>query len=136
MEATLRNVEVRQSHTCTNHFELLREENRHHLADSQERLQVMQEQENVITDAYQAFRLLNDTEKGIFSQQYKNWSGTIHTAACLPKRQKAWFAVVWNRDPVVFDFADWLKGNDFNAKRVLGKVNTDLPFVHTQKHVH
>src|SRR5699024_4500772 len=49
VEATPRSVEVRQSHACTNHFELLKSENRHHLAESYERLSVMQEQGHAIT---------------------------------------------------------------------------------------
>lgn len=135
VEATPRSVEVRQSNVCTNHFELLKDENRRHLTDSYQRLEAMQSQGQEITDAYQAFRMLNDTDKGVFSDQYKNWSGTIHTSGYLPAEQKVWFALGGDREPVVFDFATWLKGDDFMTKRVLGEVNTDLPFVHMDKAV-
>ncbi|MEN1969246.1 C45 family peptidase [Lentibacillus sp. N15] len=135
VEATPRSVVVRQSNVCTNHFERLTDENRHHLADSRERLEAMQKQGKELTDVYQAFRMLNDTNKGVFSKQYKNWSGTIHTSGYLPKEQKAWFALGGNREPVVFDFAAWLEGKDFMTKRVLGEVDTDLPFVHMDEHV-
>ncbi|WP_106494625.1 C45 family autoproteolytic acyltransferase/hydolase [Lentibacillus sp. Marseille-P4043] len=135
VEATPRSVEVRQSNVCTNHFELLKDENRHHLADSYKRMDAMQAQKDNIMDGYQAFRMLNDTDKGVFSKQYKNWSGTIHTAGYFPKQQKAWFALGGDREPFVFDFAKWLEGNNEKTTRILGEVDTDLPFVHMDENV-
>lgn len=136
VEATPRDVKVRTSDVCTNHFELMTDENRHHLTDSYDRLETMREKGRNVLDVYDAFRMLNDTDRGVFSNQYKNWSGTIHTAAYLPKQQKAWFALGGDRGPVVFDFAEWLTGKVFNTTRILGKINTDLSFLHMEKQVH
>ncbi|MFB4168545.1 C45 family autoproteolytic acyltransferase/hydolase [Virgibacillus sp. JSM 102003] len=133
VEATPRGVEVRQSNVCTNHFEIMKDENRHHLEDSYRRMDAIRAQQQNATDAYKAFRMLNDTEKGVFSNQYRNWSGTIHTAAYFPKDLKAWFALGGDREPVVFDFAAWLRGGKIAVKYVLGEVDTDLPFVHMEK---
>ncbi len=135
VEATPRKVEVRQSNVCTNHFELLKDENRHHLTDSYKRMEVMEMQQHTIIDGYQAFRMLNGTDNGVFSKQYKNWSGTIHTSGYFPKQKKAWFALGGDREPVIFDFAKWLEGEAFTIKRVLGEVDTDLPFVHMDENV-
>ncbi|MGF7015863.1 putative choloylglycine hydrolase [Ornithinibacillus bavariensis] len=135
VEATPRSVEVRKDNMCTNHFEILTHENRHHLADSFKRMEAMEGHKRNITDAYQAFRMMNDSDKGVFSEQYKNWSGTIHTSVYFPKELKAWFAIGGDREPVVFDFNKWLEGKMFMEKKVLGEVNTDLPFVHMDKNV-
>ncbi|WP_373895347.1 C45 family autoproteolytic acyltransferase/hydrolase [Virgibacillus natechei] len=130
IEATPRGVEARQSNVCTNHFELLREENRHHLDDSYKRMQAMKQQKSKVNDGYQAFRMMNDTDRGIFSDKYKNWAGTIHTAAYFPKQRKAWFALGGDREPVIFDFDRWLAGERITTRRVLGEVDTDLAFGH------
>lgn len=70
--------------------------------------------------------MMNDSDKGVFSNQYKNWSGTIHTSAYFQKELKAWFALGGDREPIIFDFGKWLNGEQINLKRILGKVDTDL----------
>ncbi|PAV28086.1 acyl-CoA--6-aminopenicillanic acid acyltransferase [Virgibacillus profundi] len=135
VEATPRGVEVRKSNVCTNHFELLKDENRHHLDDSYKRMEAIKKQESKVTDAYKAFRLLNDPDKGVFSTQYKNWAGTIHTSAYFPKQKKAWFALGGNREPIIFDFNQWLRGENMKTKQILGVVDTELPFVHMEANV-
>lgn len=135
IEATPRSVEVRRSNVCTNHFELLKDENRYHLDDSYKRMNAIKQQQGEATDAYKAFRMLNDTDKEVFSTQYKNWAGTIHTSAYFPKEKKAWFALGGNRKPIIFDFGKWLSGEKVTAKRILGEVDTDLPFVHMESNV-
>lgn len=133
VEATPRGVEVRQANMCTNHFEILQHENRYHLDDSYQRMEAMRSGRHQVTDAYQAFRMLNDTDRGVFSDRYKNWAGTIHTAAYFPKEKKAWFALGGDREPFVFDFAKWVQGEDVVTKRILGEVDTDLRFLHMDK---
>ncbi|WP_164670072.1 C45 family autoproteolytic acyltransferase/hydolase [Virgibacillus doumboii] len=135
VEATPRGVQVRRSNMCTNHFERMKDENRHHLDDSYKRLEAIKKQQKDATDGYKAFRMLNDTDKGIFSKQYRNWAGTIHTAAYYPKQQKAWFALGGDREPMIFNFKSWLKGEQVKTKRVLGEVDTDLSFVHMDENV-
>lgn len=135
VEATPRGVEVRRSNVCTNHFELMKHENRYHLDDSYKRMDAIEEQKGQVTNAYQAFRMLNDTDKGVFSKYYKSWAGTIHTSGYLPKHKKAWFALGGDREPLIFDFHTWLQGENITTKRILGKVDTDLPFVHMESNV-
>ncbi|WP_064094008.1 C45 family autoproteolytic acyltransferase/hydolase [Rossellomorea aquimaris] len=131
VETSPRGVEVRPSNICTNHFEVMKGENRNHLVDSMRRLSVLKESQ--VSDAREAFRLLNDKDKGIFSDLYGSWAGTIHTSAYFPKDLKAWFALGGNREPVTIDFARWLLGEDVNMKRMTGEIETDIPFVHMDK---
>ncbi|WP_163970992.1 C45 family autoproteolytic acyltransferase/hydolase [Oceanobacillus halotolerans] len=134
VETSPRHVEVRQSNVCTNHFEQLTHENRHHLKDSYKRLETMQHHQKDISNPTEAYRLLNDTDKGIFSKEYKNWAGTIHTAAYFPKTLKAWFALGGDQDPIEFDFNEWLNGKDLSQQQITGEVDTTLPFVHMDQH--
>ncbi|WP_404458118.1 C45 family autoproteolytic acyltransferase/hydolase [Oceanobacillus kapialis] len=135
VEATPRAVEVRQSNICTNHFDILRDENRHHLDDSYKRFNAIEQQKENIMKPYQAFRMLNDMDKGVFSTKYKQWAGTIHTSVYFPRAGKVWFALGGDREPMIFDFQQWLQGKKIPAKRILGEVDTELPFVHMEKNV-
>lgn len=132
VETSPRNVIVRRGYTCTNHFEMMQEENRHVLEDSKQRLDVLNRHPGLSGD--EAFRLLNGTDQGVFSKLYASWAGTIHTSAYFPKELTAWFAIGGDREPVVFDFARWLAGEDFPLTKVYGEVDTDLPFVHMDDH--
>src|SRR5690625_6614436 len=104
----------------------MKHENRYHLDDSYQRMEAIQSQQSQATDAYQAFRMLNDTDRGVFSSQYKNWSGTIHTAAYFLKKKKAWFALGGDRIRLIVVFAYWLQGEIVTKKCILGKLVTDL----------
>lgn len=128
VEATPREVIVRQSNACTNHFETLKHENRHHLTDSERRLEAIRN--NPASNAYNTFRLLNDTDKGVFSNLYSSWAGTIHTSAYFPKEMKTWIALGGDQEPTEFDFGAWLQGKNIEATRITGEVDTDIPFVH------
>ncbi|WP_407270938.1 C45 family autoproteolytic acyltransferase/hydolase [Radiobacillus sp. PE A8.2] len=130
VEATPRGVEVRQSTMCTNHFEMMKHENRNYLLDSQRRLDVIRDQQPFIEQAEEAFRLFNDSDKGIFSKEYKNWAGTIHTAAYFPKQLKSWMALGGNQVPREIDFGAWLKGENVKNEFVHGEVDTDIAFAH------
>nr|WP_039807737.1 C45 family peptidase [Jeotgalibacillus malaysiensis] len=130
IETSPRGVAVRESNVCTNHFEIMKEENRNHLVDSMKRLDAMNTHRDQLKTAYDAFRLMNDSDKGVFSDLYSQWAGTIHTAGYLPTEMKTWFALGGDREPVEFDFAKWLDGEDTLLEKIIGEVDTDIPFVH------
>ncbi|UOR13513.1 C45 family autoproteolytic acyltransferase/hydolase [Halobacillus amylolyticus] len=130
VEASPRGVAVRQSNVCTNHFEIMTKENRNHLVDSMKRLEAINNHRDELGGAHDAFRLMNDTDKGVFSKQYSNWAGTIHTSGYLPREMKTWFALGGGAEPVEFNFAKWLRGEDVELERITGEVDTDIPFVH------
>lgn len=133
VEASPRSVDVRISNICTNHFEIQSHENRNYLKDSFDRLEAIQNQESQTRNVLEAFRLFNDTDKGVFSTLYKSWAGTIHTSAYLPKEKKVWFALGGNQQPVVFDFDSWLQGEGLAIQTVHGTVDTDIGFAHVDK---
>lgn len=130
IETSPRSVEVRTATACTNHFEILKHENRHHLVDSKRRLDTIHQQQESISGAYEAFRLFNDTNQGVFSELYSSWAGTIHTSAYLPGEMKAWIALGGNQEPTILDFAKWLAGEDIEKERIMGVIDTTIPFVH------
>ncbi|MBB6453267.1 putative choloylglycine hydrolase [Salirhabdus euzebyi] len=130
VEASPRGIEVRQSNVCTNHFEIMKDENRNHLVDSLRREETIRNQKGQLKKGYDAFRLLNDTDKGVFSTLYESWAGTIHTSAYFPKTLKTWFALGGDQEPTVFDFAKWLNGENESREKITGEVDTDIPFAH------
>lgn len=129
IETSPRGVEVRQSSACTNHFEIMKHENRNHLIDSKRRFEILAEQQENM-NVKDAFRLLNAKDKGIFSDLYSSWAGTIHTSAYLPKDMKVWIALGGDQEPIHFDFAKWLDGHDVVVDRIIGEIDTDIPFLH------
>ncbi|MEK5444100.1 C45 family peptidase [Fredinandcohnia sp. FSL W7-1320] len=131
VETSPRRVEVRRGYTCTNHFKILTEENRRVLDDSNKRLQAIEEKNHL--NGLEAFRLLNDTDKGVFSKLYGSWAGTIHTSAYFPKKLEAWCALGGDQEPTIFNFAEWLNGTDFSIAKIEGEVDTDIPFVNMEK---
>lgn len=133
MEASPRNIEVRKGRACTNHFQIMKEENRHYLKDSKRRLDIMESKQSSFLCGEDAFQLLNGTENGVFSKLYGQWAGTIHTSAYFPSKLEAWLALGGNQQPVKFDFASWLKGENFPVSEVTGMIDTDIPFVHMEK---
>lgn len=135
VEATPRAVHVRQSNMCTNHFEIMKDENRRHLVDSLERLHAMERQKQVDMPAKEAYRMMNDRERGVFSDMYSSWSGTIHTSVYFPKTLQAWFALGDNEAPYIFDFRQWLNGEDIGLTKMVGQVDTEMKFLHMDEHV-
>jgi len=137
VETSPRKVIVREGNACTNHFEVMMDENRHVLEDSKRRLEVIQEHQNQKTflDAKEAFRLLNDSDKGVFSKLYGQWAGTIHTSGYFPNELKVWFAIGGDQEPIEIDFTKWLKGQNLDFNEIRGIVDTDIPFVHLEENV-
>ncbi|MRH41433.1 acyl-CoA--6-aminopenicillanic acid acyltransferase [Aquibacillus halophilus] len=128
VEASPRSVVARKSNISTNHFEMLTEENRYRMDDSIRRQQVMAGQPNE-TDVYSAFQMLNNKGNEVFSDKYGAWSGTLHTAAYIPKERKAWFAIGGDRKPIIFDFNEFLNGEKVRIKQVKGYLDYDKSFI-------
>jgi predicted choloylglycine hydrolase len=133
IEASPRGIEIRQSNICTNHFDILTDENRHHLDDSMKRFDAIRQQETDIQNMSEAFNLLNNPEKRVFSKNYHSSAGTIHTAVYLPKQKQTWFALGGNQQPFVSNFSNWLQGENIITNRIYGEIDTDIPFLHIDK---
>jgi len=128
VEVTPRDINIREHHYCTNHFEVLTHENRKVLTDSKERMQAMTAQVNSGLTAKQAFTAMNNTTAGIFSDKYSSWSGTIHTSCYFPKQLTAWIALGGDAEPVVLDFGKWLQGVPLPVTEITGQIDTELTF--------
>src|SRR5690606_31728520 len=102
------------------------------LDDSKERMQILKENQVTQLSGKEAYHLLNDTDKGVFSKLYGSWAGTIHTSAYFPKDLNAWIALGGDQNPTVIHFSNWLKGDDLPYEKIEGKVDTDIPFVNME----
>lgn len=130
VEATPRQITTRTTPLCTNHFHLLKDENRRVLDESKERMNALEKNWNNSHSLDEAFSLLNDPNKGVFVEDYRSWAGTIHTSAYIPKNLEAWIALGREGQQTIFSFRDWLKGHDLDMTKIKGEINTNLGFIH------
>ncbi|MFD1065817.1 C45 family autoproteolytic acyltransferase/hydolase [Oceanobacillus locisalsi] len=129
VEVSPRHFFVREGSSCTNHFDALTEENRYRSDESMERLQKIEAKQQAIYSPYEAFRMLNDVDQGIFSEKYGAWAGTLHTALYIPSELSAWIALGGDRQPFVFSFRKWLQGDKLHATKVKGRINATNTFI-------
>ena len=129
VEASATEVLVREGTVCTNHFENLTKENRFRMDDSLRRYQEIEKQQSTIENMYDAYKILNDTDKGVFSKKYGAWAGTIHTTAYSPESLHAWIALGGDRLPFIIDFNKWLNGKNINVKQVKGELDATNGFI-------
>ncbi|UOQ86873.1 C45 family autoproteolytic acyltransferase/hydolase [Gracilibacillus salinarum] len=123
VEATSDAVRVKEDTVSTNHFDILTESNRYHLADSKRRMAIFREQPPSLTKR-DAFQLLNNIEHEVFSEKYPQSGGTLHTTVYDLHSLEAGIALGHNRVPTTFSFRDWLKGQDSWIRKVRGQINT------------
>lgn len=131
VEVSPRSFSVREANSCTNHFDVLTEENRYRTDESTERLERISAQQQTVQTPYEAFRMFNDLEQGIFSEKYGASAGTLHTAAYLPKDLSAWIALGSDRQPFIFSFKKWLLGEKLHATKIKGILNTTDSFINS-----
>lgn len=129
VEASPRAVEARPSNYCTNHFEILTEENRYRLDDSERRYKAIEANKEFVSGPYVAYKMMNDIGRGIFSTKYGAWAGTLHTAMYLPKEMKVGLGLGGNRLPLMMDFRKWLNGERMQAVRIKGELESKDSFI-------
>lgn len=127
VEGSPRGIRVRQESVCTNHFEVIPQENRRHVEESHTRLRSLREGHPQLSTGREAFKYLNKTGNPIFSKRYSHWSGTIHTACYYPESLSMLFGLGGDSNPVKFSLGDWMKGNRSPIKQVLGQLDTKEP---------
>ncbi|RQW21808.1 acyl-CoA--6-aminopenicillanic acid acyltransferase [Bacillus sp. C1-1] len=130
IEATPREVAIRSSTRCTNHFETLVSENRHHLVDSTRRLDVLKKNQQTAMSAKEAYHLFNAANNGLFSDLYDSWAGTIHTSVYFPSSLQAWFTLGPDQEPTRIDFKKWVEGVPIALGQITGTIDTNVPFLH------
>lgn len=133
VEASPRQVVQHDAKICTNHFQILTEENRYRMDDSLRRFSEMEKKKETINHPFHAFKMMNDMNGGVFSTNYGAWSGTIHTALYDVKNMQAGYAIGGNRLPYIIHFNDWLQGKQLNVKKINGKLQTKIPFANMFK---
>lgn len=128
VEASPRQVSVREAAACTNHFNILIEENRYRMEDSLAREQVISEAQQQELSMKEAFELLNGVERGVFATKYGAWDGTLHTAGYLPSERKAIFALGGDALPVFIDFEAWVQGKRLALTKLKGVLDAKEGF--------
>ncbi|WP_163582057.1 C45 family autoproteolytic acyltransferase/hydolase [Gracilibacillus saliphilus] len=130
VEATSQAVRVKEDIVSTNHFDLLPEANRYHLADSQRRLAILRKQKESLSKA-EAYQVLNNTENEVFSEKYLQSAGTLHTTIYDVDSMDVGIGLGSNRVPTIFSFGEWLKGRNTWIKRVRGEISTEarMPYM-------
>lgn len=123
IEASPREIAVREAAACTNHFTILREENRYRTEDSLARETVILGAQQQALPINEAFALMNGTERGVFATKYGAWDGTLHTAGYLPSERRALFALGGNALPILIDFEKWLQGERFAVTKLKGALD-------------
>lgn len=128
VEASPRHIAVREHTACTNHFTILKEENRYRMEDSLAREQIISSaQQNELT-AQEAFTLMNGIDRGVFATKYGAWDGTLHTAGYLPSERKVIFALGGDALPMLFDLDAWLQGERLLITRLNGVLDAKEGF--------
>ncbi|WP_147802176.1 C45 family autoproteolytic acyltransferase/hydolase [Alkalicoccus halolimnae] len=109
---------------CTNHFRSPGKsaENRHRTEESEARLHRLSALLEQNPDRREMFSMLNDLSFNIAKTDYKNWSGTIHTAVYDTVNQHVLAGIGVNAKPVSISFKNWLKGERFIVKKLRGKI--------------
>ncbi|TYR80756.1 acyl-CoA--6-aminopenicillanic acid acyl-transferase [Priestia megaterium] len=130
VEASGRGIRVQRgvSMACTNHFNELIAENRHHLVESKERLDTIREHIDQPLSSIEAFYLFNKDDYGIFKEDYRNSAGTLHTVVYEPETLKVIVGIGGEAKPFTLSFGGWLKGEAVNITKIKGTVQTEESF--------
>lgn len=133
VEASPRTVVVRQANMCTNHFEMLDNENRYQSDESIERLNRIKSEWRPSLSIRKAYQTFNRRDKGIFSDRYSVWSGTLHTSLYQPENLTALYGIGADQMPVQIDLKAFLRGETIRIKRITGRLKNDTPFINDRQ---
>jgi len=129
VEASPRHIITREANICTNQFEKLTEENRHRMDDSLRRERSIMNKKDALKNSHEAFMMMNDTKKSIFSSNYGAWAGTLHTSSYHPDELKVGFSLGGDQRPLLIDFHKWIEGKNINIKQIKGQIDSPSSFV-------
>src|SRR5699024_2503130 len=82
-----------------------------------------------VTNSYDAFRMMKDSSRGIFSSKYGAWAGTLNTTSYHHKTIKTEFALGGDRTPLLLYFNKWMVGEDYHITRLKGAIPSSSSFV-------
>lgn len=133
VEASPRRVAVREANYCTNHFEILTEENRYRMEDSMARENAILKAQHPKIPFEDAFQMMNGSDQGVFSSKYGAWAGTIHTASYHPKEKYVGFALGGDKRPVMISFDKWLDGENLLITKLRGSLTSKDVFINMKR---
>jgi len=119
-------VKIRKSEgilLCTNHFQRgdMSIHNRENLEGTRERLNYLGQNDLAKMDVQGIFNMFR-ADKPLYSEEYHEFFGTLHTFAYSFDDNKVLTAVP-NGDVLEIDFNKWVKGKDLNQKEISGRRN-------------
>lgn len=132
VEASPRRVAYREGNICTNHFDILTEENRYRMDDSKQREKAIEQGQIPSIDFPAAFQLMNASDKGVFSSKYGAWAGTLHTASFHPRELLVGFALGGDKIPAMINFKKWVNGEDLLVTKLRGTIESEAAFVNME----
>lgn len=124
-ESSARNLKFRHDNVCTNHYMNLTEENRRYTKESKERLDIVNDIK--APDKEELLDLFTDKNQGLFVDNYKSWSGTIHTSY-YDKNILTTDIRFGEGGFHHFDFASWLEGEPVHKQSIDSTIDTDFRF--------
>ncbi|WP_227938140.1 C45 family autoproteolytic acyltransferase/hydolase [Alkalihalobacillus deserti] len=115
---------------CSNHFShsSMHSFNRKHLEHSLNREGLMHPFLNQSPSLLEGYQWLNDRKHKIFQTDYSNYAGTIHTVAFEPTHLTCLIGLGTTNRPHFFSLQDWIDGKPIRIKKMLGVIETDIPF--------
>ncbi|GEM05536.1 choloylglycine hydrolase [Halolactibacillus miurensis] len=129
VEATPRQVVTREARMCTNHFDILKEDNRYQFDESRERLDKVKHHWHNNLSVKQAYEAFNAEEADIFSTDYQHSSGTLHTIVYRPQDLCAYIGVGRQKRPVRLDLDDINETRGVYVKRIKGTIQWPRPYL-------
>lgn len=129
VEASPRDVVKRHAHMCTNHFELLKEDNRYQYDESSERLRKIKQAWYPQLSMIRAYQTFNGRKTAIFSNDYQYSSGTLHTIVYNPKARTALVGVGRQEQPVAIHLNETHSAPKVYVKKIRGVINWPRPYL-------
>lgn len=125
VEATPKQVVSRQANMCTNHFELLTEQNRYRFDESKDRLNQIKQNWDRNLSQEMSYQRFNDLDHSIFSEKYQAASGTLHTSVYNPEELSLLIGIASQEKPSKIMLH---QDSPIRIKRVRGKLNWEKPY--------
>ncbi|PRO66914.1 C45 family autoproteolytic acyltransferase/hydolase [Alkalicoccus urumqiensis] len=118
------NVLRKSGGVCTNHFRTPGKltENRHRTEESEHRLEHLKDLRHEFSDPASGYDFLNNSAHGIVKHDYRNWSGTIHTAVYDTVNLEVTAGIGPDAVPVTISLKKWLENGRFPVKKLRGAL--------------
>lgn len=109
--------------TCTNHFENQEDKNRNSImvGASKNRKYSMQSL-NKAENPLHYYRAFNNKHSPLFTHNYEEFFGTLHTVVYCPKELRIIVGIGGNCEPYTFSLEKWMSGKEVLPANINGKI--------------